>query len=115
MSDSNDDGRPVRKYRALGEGLIMPAAQDKADPGQIRDDIELLTAAIQVSGLSARRFAMEVLGVDERSVRRWLAGDRELQATARVVCRAIIARPQLAQELSDVTLKIQEDKLSGRQ
>jgi hypothetical protein len=81
---------------------------------RMKSDIELLTAAIEASGLSARRFAMEVLGVDERSVRRWLAGDRELQATARVVCQAIIARPKLAEELSAVTLAIQEQRLSGR-
>jgi hypothetical protein len=79
----------------------------------VKTDIDLLTAAIEASGLSARRFAMEVLGVDERSVRRWLAGDRELQATARVVCQAIVARPGLALELADVTLKIQEQKLTG--
>lgn len=79
----------------------------------MQNDIELLTAAIEASGLSARRFAMEVLGVDERSVRRWLAGDRELQATARVVCRAILARPKLAEELSSVTLAIHEEKLAS--
>lgn len=38
-------------------------------------DNELLRAAIEASGLSARRFAREVLIRDERTVRRWLAGD----------------------------------------
>jgi ABC-type phosphate transport system auxiliary subunit len=36
---------------------------------------DLLRAAIEASGLSARRFAVEVLKRDERTVRRWLAGD----------------------------------------
>lgn len=35
----------------------------------------LLRAAIEASGLSARRFAVEILLRDERTVRRWLAGD----------------------------------------
>lgn len=38
-------------------------------------DAELLRDAIEASGLSARRFAVEVLIRDERTVRRWLAGD----------------------------------------
>jgi transcriptional regulator with XRE-family HTH domain len=36
---------------------------------------ELLRAAIKASGLSARRFAREVLTRDERTIRRWLRGD----------------------------------------
>jgi len=35
-------------------------------------DVALLAAAIAASGLSARRFAVEVLIRDERTVRRWL-------------------------------------------
>lgn len=37
--------------------------------------VELLRAAIARSGLSARAYATEVLLRDERTVRRWLAGD----------------------------------------
>lgn len=37
--------------------------------------VDLLRAAIEASGLSARRFAVEVLLRDERTVRHWLAGD----------------------------------------
>jgi DNA-binding transcriptional regulator YiaG len=59
-------------------------------------DSALLSAAIEASGLSARRFAVEVLTVDERTVRRWLAGDRELAAPARVICAAITADPAVA-------------------
>ena len=42
-------------------------------------DPELVRAAIDVTGMAARRFAVEVMGVDERSVRRWLAGDSPIQ------------------------------------
>jgi DNA-binding transcriptional regulator YiaG len=64
-----------------------------------RSDPDLLVAAIDASGLSARRFAMELLTVDERTVRRWLAGDRELAAPVRVLCAAIIADPAVAEIL----------------
>lgn len=63
-------------------------------------DTELLAAAIEASGLSARRFAVEVLDVDERTVRRWLAGDRALQGTVRLVCRLVLLRPDIAATLS---------------
>ena len=36
---------------------------------------ERLQRLIDHSGLSARRFAMDVLSRDERTVRRWLAGE----------------------------------------
>ena len=37
--------------------------------------IDLLQQCIEASGLSARRFAVEVLLRDERTIRRWLSGD----------------------------------------
>ena len=40
----------------------------------------LLRDAIAASGLSARRFAVDVLLRDERTVRRWLAGDSPIPA-----------------------------------
>jgi len=42
------------------------------------DPIDLLRAAIAASGLSARKYAVQVLLRDERTVRRWLAGDRPI-------------------------------------
>ena len=36
--------------------------------------VALLRAAIAASGLSARRYAIDVLTRDERTVRRWLSG-----------------------------------------
>lgn len=41
---------------------------------------DLLEAAIEASGLSARRFARTVLLRDERTIRRWLAGDSPIPA-----------------------------------
>lgn len=42
-------------------------------------DPELVRQAVEISGLAARRFAVEIMGVNERSVRRWLAGDSPIQ------------------------------------
>ena len=39
------------------------------------DPIRLLRRAIKESGLSARKYATVILTRDERTVRRWLAGD----------------------------------------
>ncbi len=64
------------------------------------NDIELLSAAIKASGLSARRFGVEVLGVADRSLYRWLDGrplDRAI--SVRIICMAIVKRPGLAAEL----------------
>jgi hypothetical protein len=43
-------------------------------------DADLLRTAIERSGLSARAFAVRVLIRDERTVRRWLAGDSPIPA-----------------------------------
>ena len=41
-----------------------------------RDDwAELLSFRIDESGLSARQFAIQVMRRDERTIRRWIAGD----------------------------------------
>lgn len=39
-------------------------------------DADKLRRVIERSGLSARQFAMQVLLRDERTIRRWLAGDK---------------------------------------
>lgn len=49
-----------------------PVPQTKAER------IALLREAIKRSGLSNRKFAEKVLVRDERTVRRWLAGDGEI-------------------------------------
>jgi hypothetical protein len=63
-------------------------------------DADLLRGAIAASGLSARRFAMDVLNMDERTMRYWLDGRALMKAgSVRVVCRAITVRPALVTEL----------------
>ncbi len=42
-------------------------------------DRELVEAAITASGLSARAYAVRVLKVNERTVRRWLSGESEIR------------------------------------
>jgi hypothetical protein len=54
------------------------------------DDRELIAKAIEVSGKSARRFAVEDLVRDERTVRRWLAGDSPLPRAVRVRLEEIV-------------------------
>lgn len=46
-------------------------------------DPELIRAAIEASGLSARRFATHVISRDERTVRNWLAGTNPIPPVAR--------------------------------
>ena len=60
--------------------LVLPQRAGRATPLQRLSvppvsEAALLRDAIKASGLSARRFAREVLLRDERTVRRWLAGD----------------------------------------
>jgi len=57
-------------------------------------DAELVRAAITVSGLSARRFAVEVLIREERTIRRWLAGDSPIPKAVRTRCMAIVNPPE---------------------
>lgn len=64
------------------------------------DNRATLRAAIDASGLSARRFAVRALGVDERTVRRWLAGDAEIPAPAARLCRLLAADPELVEWLA---------------
>lgn len=63
--------------------------------------LEILEAAITASGFSARAFARKVLDVDERTVRRWLAGET-FGGTPLVVCLAIIERPSTARVMAKV-------------
>lgn len=58
---------------------------------EINANADLLRAAIEASGLSARRFATEILIRDERTVRRWLAGEE-----MPVVVREWLARHMIA-------------------
>ncbi|HEY5085885.1 MAG TPA: hypothetical protein VII66_00875, partial [Gemmatimonadaceae bacterium] len=51
--------------------------------------IETLRDAIGVSGLSIREFAGRVLVRDQRTIRRWLAGDRPIPEIVVGRCREI--------------------------
>jgi hypothetical protein len=42
-------------------------------------DAELVAAAVDASGLSARAYATRILRVNERTVRRWLAGESDIR------------------------------------
>lgn len=56
--------------------MPRPVTSQPKQAAQAPSDAEMLRALIDRVGLSARRFAREVLaGRDERTVRRWLAGD----------------------------------------
>ena len=59
----------------------------------MNDDIELLKRAIAKSGLSARRFAVEVLTRDERTIRRWLDGDRPVPRVVRRKLLELLGEP----------------------
>ena len=58
-----------------------------------------LRQAIAASGLSARSFAA-LLEVDERTVRYWLALEREIPGPVLVICRAIIRDPRIVASLA---------------
>lgn len=55
--------------------LIAERRTEMKNPLTRTEQIQILRDAIKASGLSARRFAVEVMIRDERTVRRWLAGD----------------------------------------
>jgi hypothetical protein len=55
---------------------------DPSDP-EIAARIALLKKAIELSGLSARQFAVQVLIRDERTIRKWLRGDSEVPDVVR--------------------------------
>jgi DNA-binding transcriptional regulator YiaG len=57
-------------------------------------DRDLIHAAMESTGLSARALA-GVLAVDERTVRRWLAGERPMPGPAIQLCRALAHDPSL--------------------
>jgi hypothetical protein len=56
-------------------------------------DAELLRAAIQASGLSARKFAVQVLIRDERTIRRWLAGTNFIPQTVKAKLLELLKLP----------------------
>lgn len=57
-----------------------------------------LRAAIAATTQSARAFA-RLIEADERTVRRWLAGDSKVPGPVLVLCRLLVMRPALARLL----------------
>jgi hypothetical protein len=55
---------------------------DRMDPEKAAR-IKLLQRAIELSGMSARQFAIQVLIRDDRTVRKWLHGDSEVPDVVR--------------------------------
>jgi DNA-binding transcriptional regulator YiaG len=73
----------------------MPRANSKFPASAGIADRDLIHAAMESTGLSARALA-RALEVDERTVRRWIAGDREMPGPARQLCRVLVADPSVA-------------------
>lgn len=70
----------------------------QSPPVRYLSGADLINDAIDASGMSSRKFATDVLAVDERTVRRWKSGEYldGFDSTPRVICLAIIERPHLA-------------------
>jgi hypothetical protein len=62
------------------------------------DDKELISKAIEKSGLSVRGFARQVLVREPRTVWRWLAGENALPAAVREKCETLVAEPESKEE-----------------
>lgn len=63
----------VSQLRPAIEGELRTAPKPPAVAAL--SDADLLKRAIALSGLSARRFAVEILRRNERTIRRWLVGE----------------------------------------
>ena len=60
----------------------------------------VLRRAINATEFSDRAFARQVLNVNERTVRRWLASERAIPGTVIAVCQAIVDHPVIARALA---------------
>jgi hypothetical protein len=77
----------------LDPGGICPYVPVMIDPGKISDP-ELIRAAIEASGLSARKYAEMVLVRDERTIRRWVSGKSPIPKIVREMLLAEMAKPK---------------------
>lgn len=66
----------------------------------MRDPATLLKSAVEKSRRSQVRFAVDVLGVNDRSLRAWLAGEACWPPVVRLAW-LIDRHPELADELAD--------------
>lgn len=71
-------------------------------------DVERLKRAIESTGLTDRAFAAQLLDVDERTVRYWLAEARAVPGPVRVISQAILDHPVIARALERACGKLTE-------
>lgn len=94
--------RPAIAGQAGAALALGPLARsDSEDPLSGSDETmtqeaarELLELAIAQTQLSARAFS-HVMSVDERTIRRWLAGERDVPGPVIQLCRLLVSDPQL--------------------
>lgn len=58
----------------------------------------LVAQTMKATGLSARALA-RILEIDERTMRRWQSGHREMPGPARQLCRLLVNDPALVKTL----------------
>ena len=63
------------------------------------NDLELLRAAINASGLDLDQFADGVLDVSLKMLNEYLEGGRPLSYASRFLCARIVEEPELARDL----------------
>ena len=63
-------------------------------------DPDLYVAAAEATGESHRGLALRVLGVDERTGRRWRSGESPIPEPVRRLLCVLIRYPTIARELS---------------
>lgn len=63
-------------------------------------DPDLIRAAIEATGLSARSLA-RFMDVNERTVRRWLDGSQDMSGPARLLLRVLVMEPHLVLALRE--------------
>jgi hypothetical protein len=63
-------------------------------------DAALMRAAVEAAGMSQEGFAVHVLGVDARTGRGYVAGERPLTGPVRQLARAVVRDPALAAYLA---------------
>lgn len=62
------------------------------------EDSDVVIAALDATGVSARGLARTIL-VDERTMRRWIAGDSPVPGPALVLFRILTKHPELLREI----------------
>jgi len=78
----------------LGGGLLtLGGMSESGEPHTRAEEVALLRQRIEESGLSDRQFALQVLRRDDRTIRRWLAGDNPIPQVVMDFLREPVAAP----------------------